>query len=694
MKCPKCGVELAAGAKFCGACGSKVEEQTPVQEMPTQEMPTQEIPIQPQADWSQAQDPAPKKNHAKLIGVIAVAAVVALVAIGGFLVFHSLKPDTEKQLVYVKDGVLYYTGNMDKEKDPIEIYDGHEDYCDYDVELSKDQQYLFFICEEDSSERLYRVKLQKLTANEDKNDKYIEEVDSHVTGYKTVGSGKALYYRDSNDLYYYDGKETTDIDGDVISNFRSGDIVYYLKSEGDAEDMLCYFDLGSRKVTEIDDCTNVIDYNKDEVLYVQGEDQDYDLYLAKIGKKPVKLAEGISEVDSADLESGVIYYLRKVETEKSYYDYVEDPYAQEDAKAAEPDVKDFLTASSAKKALDEYVYEAYKEYRDEFYDYYCIYSDEYGMYVYYDYDYDNGKENYYLIDTDKDKWNKLDYEGYQEAYEAYEKVGERIQLREDLKEQTFDAVSYDLCCYTAKGGEKDVVSAVVNTYTDAENQICLYQKTDEEDIAKVCSIDDLSYAGALESYLYNEESEADQPYYAMVGGKEQKLDDHITSSSFTVSDDGKTILIPCYSGDSSELYAFENKSGELKKVGKVCSNYGYGYWDGDAFYYSTDDGDYCVYSNGKSKTILKDVQSVIRQENGVYTAYTDYKDYSDNKLSVFHEKDETTVDRDVECYCYINDTRIVYRKHGDLYVYRGEDKNRRIDRDVSSFWCDGAEVSW
>ena len=77
-------------------------------------------------------------------------------------------------------------------------------------------------------------------------------------------------------------------------------------------------------------------------------------------------------------------------------------------------------------------------------------------------------------------------------------------------------------------------------------------------------------------------------------------------------------------------------------------------------------------------------------------AFNQSADNSDNKLKLFAGKKEILVDRDVNDYSYINETRIVYRKDGDLYVFRGEDKNRRIDRDVSDYWCkaDGMEEVW
>lgn len=688
MKCPNCGNELLPGARFCAGCGNQIAAS--VSQPVNQPV---DNPINP-----------PKKSHAKLIGIIVTALVVVLVGVGGYQVFHMIKPDTEKELVYVKDGRLYYTGNMDKEKDPIEVYNGHDDDCSFNAKLSKDMKYLFFICDSDDNDRLYRVNTRKLSGNETKNEKYIEEIDSRVEAYKTVGSGKALYYRETDnsgyDFYYYDGKKPLEIDSRVESNFRSGNIAYYLKSEKSSdEQILCYFDIDKKKSVEIDDCLSVLDYTEDEILYEKGEYGDSDIYIAQTGKKPKKIISGANNVESADIASGTVYYSRTVDEKKTYYDLVEDPYAGADAGISEPDIEDYLTKTSAKSAIDnDYYYEKYREDLYYFYEHYCYSDDNTGMAIYLNYDHDSNSNIYYYIDTNNDIWYLLDSDAYKIAREEYESVSDRIELREELKDTPYEYSVSDLYLYTSKGGEKKAASSVSLISVDAANQVAFYQKSEDIYSGKVCSMDDISYVSDVDDYLYNESND-NIPVYSLINGKECKTDsDMEEAGNFLLSEDGKTLMVSCYNIDSgkSELLAYELKSGEFKKLGSVSRDYDYGYWDGNDFYYYTDDGDFCVYSKGKSKTVLKDVKDVVLEKDGNYMAFNQSADNSDNKLKLFAGKKEILVDRDVNDYSYINETRIVYRKDGDLYVFRGEDKNRRIDRDVRDYWCkaDGMEEVW
>ena len=124
MKCTNCGKELVPGVKFCASCGTAAQSEvtTPVVAKPKKT----------------------KKIFARVIGSIAVMAVIGAVVFGGCRVWQMLHKDVTKQLVYVKNGSLYYTGNMDKEKEPIKIYDADDDHVAFTIRLSEDQEYLFF----------------------------------------------------------------------------------------------------------------------------------------------------------------------------------------------------------------------------------------------------------------------------------------------------------------------------------------------------------------------------------------------------------------------------------------------------------------------------------------------------------------------------------------------------------------------
>ena len=319
MKCPNCGNDLIPRALFCASCGNKIPKEllnatttqgasepvtTPTEETPvaTAEAPTvtQETHVagapQPAAPTMEQQmpyqnaaasqiptgtpvmpgmetDTDKKKKTTRIIGVAAVAVVVAAVGFVGFKVVNAMHPHLDKQLLYCKDGRLYYVDNVSKEKEPVEIYQAHSDDNSFSIQYTKDQKYAFFLTGSDDKQRLYRVNTQKLTSNESKNEKYIEEIDSGVTDYTVIDSDKVLYNRSSNDDYgyelnYYDGKDTKEIDTDVLSDYKHrGDMVYYQRDNNDDNYDLCYYNLKNGKHGDIDESYDVIDCNESEILY-------------------------------------------------------------------------------------------------------------------------------------------------------------------------------------------------------------------------------------------------------------------------------------------------------------------------------------------------------------------------------------------------------------------------------------------
>ena len=411
MKCPNCGNDLIPGALFCASCGNKIPEEllnatttqgasepvtTPTEETPvaTAEAPTvtQETHVagapQPAAPTMEQQmpyqnaaasqiptgtpvmpgmetDTDKKKKTTRIIGVAAVAVVVAAVGFVGFKVVNAMHPHLDKQLLYCKDGRLYYVDNVSKEKEPVEIYQAHSDDNSFSIQYTKDQKYAFFLTGSDDKQRLYRVNTQKLTSNESKNEKYIEEIDSGVTDYTVIDSDKVLYNRSSNDDYgyelnYYDGKDTKEIDSDVVSDYvRRGDMVYYQRDNNDDNYDLCYYNLKNGKHGDIDESYDVIDCNESEILYSVADGDTYDIYKAKPGSKATKIISEVSNDYEGSLSEGTIYYTKKRTESKSYYDYVNDPYASQDASATEPQMEDYMSEVKAKDILDDYMYEEY-----------------------------------------------------------------------------------------------------------------------------------------------------------------------------------------------------------------------------------------------------------------------------------------------------------------------------------------------
>ena len=723
MKCPNCGNDLIPGALFCASCGNKIPEEllnaaAPVGETPVESKP-ETVPVADEnentenvvtatageagntaqtAQTAASQIPMgalvvpemetdkKKKTRTRLIGVAAVAVVVAAVGFGGFKVWNAMNPQLDKQMIYAKDGRLYFTPNVSKEKDPVEIYNAHDNETSYEIKYTKNQKYAFFLTDSEDEQRLYRVNTQKLTSNESKNDKYIEEIDSGVTDFSVLGSDRILYYRDSNsgrELNFYDGKDTKEIDSKVKAQCHSGNVVYYLRDEGDDYNYeLYYYNLKTGKHGDIDECIEVADYNENEILYSVSDGDTCDIYKAKPGSEGTKIVSDVASDWTGNLDAGVISYKREIKESKSYYDFVNDPYAAEDANATEPQMDDYLTEVDPEDVLDSYAYNNYLDDRSYFYSndtsmdsitindtsYYSCYSNSN---VYYNYD----NDDFYLCDED----------AYSEAYDDYYAAGNRDDLRDALKDLTFDSTSYDLYLYTSKGGEKKIAESILPIDSDPVNQIFLYRKAQDLGDEKVCSIDDLYDASDVENYIYN--SDNDSSVYVNINGKEQDM--KMTSVSMNCSEDGKTVMVIDQSDeDSNELIAYKKKGDSLEKIGTVEKDYTTGSWYGNDYYYFDDNHDFYIYSNGKSKKIAKDVKVAELEDDGNFMVFDVDSSYESSDLKVLKGDEQIGKIRDVGYYgaTYVDKNCIVYiTNDGDLNVYDGED-SRKIDRDVYRYW--------
>ena len=723
MKCPNCGNDLIPGALFCASCGNKIPEEllnaaAPVGETPVESKP-ETVPVADEnentenvvtatageagntaqtAQTAASQIPMgalvvpemetdkKKKTRTRLIGVAAVAVVVAAVGFGGFKVWNAMNPQLDKQIIYAKDGRLYFTPNVSKEKDPVEIYNAHDNETSYEIKYTKNQKYAFFLTDSEDEQRLYRVNTQKLTSNESKNDKYIEEIDSGVTDFSVLGSGRILYYRDSNsgrELNFYDGKDTKEIDSDVRAQRHSGNVVYYLRDEGDDYNYeLYYYNLKTGKHGDIDECIEVADYNENEILYSVSDGDTCDIYKAKPGSEGTKIVSDVASDWTGNLDAGVISYKREIKESKSYYDFVNDPYAAEDANATEPQMDDYLTEVDPEDVLDSYAYNNYLDDRSYFYSndtsmdsitindtsYYSCYSNSN---VYYNYD----NDDFYLYDED----------AYSEAYDDYYAAGNRDDLRDALKDLTFDSTSYDLYLYTSKGGEKKIAESILPIDSDPVNQIFLYRKAQDLGDEKVCSIDDLYDASDVENYIYN--SDNDSSVYVNINGKEQDM--KMTSVRMDCSEDGKTVMVVDQSDeDSNELIAYKKKGDSLEKIGTVEKDYTTGSWYGNDYYYFDNNNDFYIYSNGKSKKIAKNVGMAELEGDGNFMVFDVDSSYESSDLKVLKGDEQIGKIRDVGYYgaTYVDKNCIVYiTNDGDLNVYDGED-SRKIDRDVYRYW--------
>ena len=673
------------------------QAETPVQGAPVQEtQPAQEsAQAQPQQTWQPVPQPAPaaqstgtpekKSVKAKPIIITVVVAAIAVLVI--FIIVKLIGSISggvnEKSIVYQKDDTLYYMSNMDKEDSEIEIADTREYFSN--IKLLDDGKALVYIDERKSE--LYVVQLDKLKQDSSKNDKYIEEIDSKVSQVRAYASDNIYYLNNDGELYYYNGKESKELDEDVDSiEAKCGNMLYYQSYNKDGDYVLNSYNLKTEKGDKI--AKNAYVYAKDEgKIYILADDE---LQSVDGNGKAKTLAEDVESILDIDTDTGAAYIIKQETQEGKAYDYVTDD-AEDYSDVKEPVKSDYFTETTPEIALDEYDYEEYVDDPDYFFDWLWT-DDETGMYYLYssncESDVYTDKTNWYIFDSDKYWDDEYDYESI-----AYDKS--RIEtLREDLKSEDVTITKNNL--YYIDGDKETLIQKNVSSsysYADAEKKVVFFGVLgDDEDgvsikISDIYSASDVQYQ-LDDAYSYSEPSDY---YYAVGTSDKQKLKDIPTG---LYSDYNSSKIVVAYVDDvydttGAELVAYTVSGKDLKEDETLSKDaYYYGKWYDDGFYFydkaDNDEGNLTKYDGGKPEEIAKDVSlySLSINDDGSLIEIDDSYDL------IYYDKSgkDKRIDRDVDEYSYINSKRIVYVSDGDLYVYTGKDDSQRISRNVYTYW--------
>lgn len=686
MKCMYCGADLPEGASFCGACGRKVE--TVMASAPVEQASPYMSPVN-------TGKPSRGGRLWLVIGiVVAVLLVFLLAGFGIGKLISSSRGGSEKMLVYLKNGSLYYTANMDKEKEPFEIDSSVQGFSD--VCISDEGTYLYYISN-DSRGTLYRARLGKMKGDVDKNRKYIDEIDSRVEDYRLLEEDTLIYCTTDRRLFYYDGEEETDIDRNVENLGYVADGRLYYTTYNNGEYVYCYYDLdemtGDSYARNLDIYS--VDWENDRFYYMQ----ESAFYEGNRSGDSTKLAENISWVVGADAASEVVYFVRQRTKETSLYDCVLDRTAGEDALLTKPEKKDYLNKVAESKVLtkqDKDYYKEYPQYKDDFYKNRLYEDFELKLKTYYNWE---KNQKFYYED---DKWYAFDEEAYNEADEAYRGAEKRIRLRESLKEETYEETTYDL--YQVKEGRETLLAENVdNLYADAMVELVTYAQYDGLTFEKR---DVSELEGTYEVWQQINEARLSSEsgrYCYRLGETEGALESAVTG--LQVSPDHQKVMMRAeeilhpgnedgYEETISALYCYFIKNGQLEQPGKLTRCEEFGYWVEDAYYFAsgvTDGyGDFVVYRDGEEETLMKNISvyDIRLYDDGNYTAF---KNRGDGDLYLYNSKGEDTrISKNVQRYSYINEERIVYLRDDGLYVYDGSGEDRRIERyldGTDSFWC-------
>ncbi len=732
MNCPKCGHAIdAENVKFCTKCGAKME--TEVKEAEVKEAPTEEVkkeeaketvvednPYGPsfatQTPYNINNTPEKKNNTSLIVGIIAVVLVVALIfglVMSGFFsgiagLFTGNK--TSKVVFYQHDDEIHMikdvTAKEDKIKD-FEVGEGEED--DFNIiGIDSTGKYFYYYSEYEYDEGLGTVcviPIDKISNKSDKNEKATIEIADDVTSFEILDGGKAVYTVDDDELYYFDGKESYEIDDDVDYFSAWNDMVVYERyDDKDETYSLNYAKYSSKpKPQEIDDDISYVScYAPDFLIYSKDEYEGlYDIYTGTATKGCEKIAEDATVFDY-DIEKKAIWVGEESETELTLNDFFEnDLDGAKTVKLSELLVESDMDDIRADYGLLPGDIEELLEFYISYYEPDETLLEETGKSFYeltsgYDAD-DNYCYFYYCVDDDS-YW-KVDYDAYYKAINAEETYEEFIEQWEEEKDEDLGATFYDLKYYK-NGKERKVAENVM--YTTVQNDVCIYSHISNDEFEKV------SLKAAYESYLEGD-------YYALtdytnyvdffgmsysISGKDgQKFDidcDMEKLSNIYVSKDQSKAYAMINEDDKIDGYRVDiltNKNGKFEVTKKEAfENAVYMGGKGDNAYFLEDYdasdciGDLYVVDGSKSSLVAKNVASdndIFAFGDKVY-GFANAKDYAEADFYRFEDGEKQKVASDVDPFSVygLDEDMFVFIKDGNLYYTNGKDKPVKLAKKV------------
>ena len=717
MNCPKCGHAIdAENVKFCPKCGAKMEAAEKVEKTETEDNPYGPS-FATQTPYNVNNTPE-KKNHTSLIvGIIAVVLVVALVVglvmsglLSGITGLFGGGNKTSKVVFYQSKDEIHMikdvTAKEEKIKD-FEFADG-EDEENSLIGVDKSQKHFYYYSEydyDDGAGTVCVIPIAKISDKSDKNKKATTEIADDVTSFEIVDGGKAVYVVDMDELYYFDGKESYEIDDEVDYIMVYGNVVVYEKYDDDDDTYsLNYAKLSSKpKASEIDDDIDyVTSYNPEFLIYSKdGEDGKYDIYVGTAEKGCEKLAEEATIFDYDSREKS-IWYGEVSDTELTLGDFFEDDLdGAEDVKLSdflvEADVDDIFgdyefTESEIKDTLElfiEYYDPDEKLLEETGKDYYELISG---------YDSDDEYCYFYYCATDDSYW-KINYDAYRKAYDAEETYEEFVQEWEDVKDEDLGADFYDLRYY--KGGKSKKVAENVG-YASVQNDVCYYSHISEDNFEKV------SLKEAYRAYLdgdYDALNDFDRYMdyfgvsYSVSGNKGQVLDMDFDvkklSNIYITSDQSKAYVIinEDDEADGYRIAEYTNKNGTFEVTEKELAEDGiYLGQSGDNVYYldnyDADDcvGDLYVRRGSKSELVSKKVSSEceLYAFDDVAYGFSKMENYDEADFYRFKDGEKKKVESNINPYGVygIGEEMFVFLKDDTLYYTNGTDKPVKLAKKV------------
>ena len=667
-------------------------------------------------------------------GLIAVVAVILVIVVAVVVISGGAgKGKTSKAVAYVSDDTLCVVRDTTKKNpDVLEVCEldlGSEVSGEYGtpsglVAWTDDEKYLYFFSELDNNYEgtLCRVQVSKLSKDANKNEKLVEEIEDGIATWNVtyLSNDDVMYITGKGRLYYYNGKKSEEIAKDVsgVVLAEGGKSAIYMSDEDtEGNYTINYLDLSSLKTKEIDDgACSISGAMENEVYYRKiVSDTDMGLYVCDYnGGSPEEITDHLES--DAVYSDGGFYYTETLGNSVSLYDFIDDPYASDDAAVEEPE---YPTQEEAFRQVD--YTRAFSAYYDElatsgrysgrvdFILNYCSRTMIGDNYYYALYNEDD--KNTYYYDASEDAFYLYDAETYEELKDAYDAgmeewyaVSDRKSLREALKDYEVELSYVSLNYY--KDGKSEVLvpecQSVVYPWHEGREAIAFYQEADMSSVKKI-SIDDIDYAFEAADELgfgYGAYSGYGEIYYAI--GKDAGQDLGVEGSLYdwAVSfKDGKAAVQVMTKNnrdeEQSESYLFNIEGTKLvQDAGFDDEAEGIAAMTSDKVYYlknrdeSDETADIYVYDGKECEKYMKDVSIYaygVIFDDGATLVFD-----SDKDATVYNRKGEKEVKLGEigESINYISIKNITYLSDGKLYHYNGKDSDK-IASNVDRVWFNG-----
>ena len=333
--------------------------------------PQQNVQPQPAANGKKSKAPKPPKapgaKNKKPLIIGLIAGGVLLVALAVFLCIKLFGGGSgDNAYAYITDDELYLVKDINKAK-PIEICKTKSDTAYYtSVQFGPKGEYLYFFTKVSSDKddeysyygNLNRIKISKIKANGD-NEKYIENIASNVDMYTQLIDDNTIAYNDSNDnLYIFDGRESTKIDKNVYSYYVTDDDKYiiYSKYEDSSDFVYDLYFVNKNKPDEKQKLASNISYlldtsSIDNIMYETYDEEEYYYTLYTVDSKGNSQKLGEDGNTYYYSEDGINYdkkYISACNGDTiSLYDFVDDNDDDEDKDY----IREYLKGEDGEKKL-------------------------------------------------------------------------------------------------------------------------------------------------------------------------------------------------------------------------------------------------------------------------------------------------------------------------------------------------------